>query len=62
MKCLDDPVEKLLVLRLVGEGPNLSEIRAEVVQQLARLMADSIFTTDTVRFIFKEMYYLMVLK
>ena len=45
MKCLDDPVEKLLVLHLVGEGPNLSEVRAEVIQQFAGLMADSIFTT-----------------
>ena len=49
MKCLDEPVEKLLVFRLSGEGPNTVEAKAEVLQQLARLLADSIFTTNTVR-------------
>ena len=49
MHCLDDPVEKLLVFRLAGEGPCGSEAKAGVVHQLARLLADSIFSTNTVR-------------
>ena len=38
-------MEKLLVFRLAGEG---AEARAEVVQLLAKLLADSIFSTNTV--------------
>ncbi len=49
MHCLDDPVEKLLVFRLAGEGSCGPEAKAEVVHQLARLLADSILTTNTVR-------------
>ncbi len=51
MYCLDDPIEKLLLFRLSGGGGVASgpEARAGVVQQLAKLMAASIFSTDTVR-------------
>ena len=51
MYCLDDPMEKLLLFRLSGGGGVACgpEVRAEVVQQLSKLMAASIFSTDTVR-------------
>ena len=51
MYCLDDPMEKLLLFRLTSGGGMACgpEARAEVVQQLAKLMAASIFSTDTVR-------------
>lgn len=48
---LDEPVEKLLVFRLAGPGEggaSGAEARAEVVQLLAKLLADSIFSTNTV--------------
>ena len=53
LHCLDDPVEKLLVFRITGEGSNAggAEAKSQVVQQLAKLMADSIFSTDPVCYI-----------
>lgn len=44
-------MEKLLVFRLSGEGSNGAEGKAEVVQLLAKLLADSIFSTNTVSII-----------
>lgn len=51
LHCLDDPMEKLLVFRLTGEGSSAggAEAKTQVVQQLAKLLADSIFSTNAVR-------------
>lgn len=51
LHCLDDVVEKLLVFRLQsGEGGSAGvETKDEVVQLLAKLLADSIFSTNPVR-------------
>ena len=40
----EDPQEKLLMFRLAGEEPN----RDEVIAQIARLMADSKSSANTV--------------
>lgn len=40
----DDPQEKLLVFRLLGEG----DTKTEVVQELAKMMASINFSTDSV--------------
>ena len=47
---MDDLNERLTVFRLSGGGGVSCgpEAREEIVQQLAKLMADSIFSTDTV--------------
>lgn len=44
MRWPDDPQEKLLVFRLVGEDTT----KTEIVQELAKLVASINFSTDSV--------------